>query len=130
MPLAFPSAEFTQWVQTACTSTEQRSIGSGFMPDLPRYGVPRKDPELVKLVQGKRLPGPSAISVNLFVWPEKISSAPRRTRKIWFGIVQVAGGPQAALGRWLVAKAWTWDPGINLVNVENELLAIAAREFP
>ena len=129
MPLAFPSPEFKRWLLTR-SPAEQLAIGSGFMPDLGRYGFPRKDPALVTLVQNHLLPGPSAIRVNIFIWPEAISIALARTRRIWFGIVEIAAGPASAPGRLLVALAWDSDPGPSLVAAERELIAIAAREFP
>jgi len=128
MPLAFPSSQFAQWVRTACTPTEQLSIGSGVVPDLGRYGLPLKDPDLIKLAQAQQLP--SGLVVNVFVWPEKVTTAPRRTRRIWFGIVEVVTGPPPAPGRLLIGKAWASDPGTFLVTVEQELLSIAALEFP
>lgn len=128
MALAFPSTEFSDWVQQHCTAAQRLSIQGGLIPDLGRYGLPRRDPDLIRLVQGHVLP--SALQVDVFVWPERITSGLGRTHKFWFGIVEVRSGPPRVLGRWLVAKAWARDPRSMLVQVEKDLLAIAAQEFP
>ena len=118
-----------QWLQ-ARSPAEQLSIGSGFMPDLGRYGLPLKDVDLLTLTQQYTLPGPSAFIVNVFIWPERITTGRARTRTIWFGIVQIDAASAVAPGRMLVAKAWDVDPGTWLVTAEQEIIAIAAREFP
>ena len=129
MAFAVPSQEFMQRLQTR-SPAEQLSIGSGFMPDLGRYGLPLEDVALLTLAQRYTLPGPSAIRVDVFIWPERITTGLARARTFWFGIVRIDAASAVAPGRLLVAKAWDVDPGTWLVTAEQEIIAIAAREFP
>ena len=129
MPIARPSNAFEQWQLQHCSPTERRSI-TGMIQDLNSYGLARKDPDLKKLKQDHPLSGPHGVRINVFVMQQRISASLGRAPPMWFGVVEVAAGPASLVGRLLVLKGWKSDPGIVLVAVEMELIALAQRELP
>lgn len=110
---------------------EQWSV-TGVIQDLDRYGLPRKDPNLIKLVQAQPLASLSApgLEIGVFISPHRISSGLRKSRTIWIGVVEITGGPLRLLSRLLVLKCWLADPSLHLVAAEIDLITLAQAEFP
>lgn len=110
---------------------EQWSV-TGVIQDLDRYGLPRKDPNLIKLVQAHPLASLSApgLEIGVFISPHQISSGLRQSRTLWIGVVEITGGPLRLLSRLLVLKCWLADPSLHLVAAEIDLITLAQAEFP
>lgn len=110
---------------------EQWSV-TGVIQDLDRYGLPRKDPNLIKLVQAQPLASLSApgLTIGIFISPHQISSGLGKSRTIWIGVVEITGGPPQLLFRLLVLKGWLTDPSLQLVAAEIDLIRLAQAEFP
>ena len=126
-----PTSGFLRLVSQQFQPVERASISS-LLQDLDDYGLPTRDPDLFVLdrnvpIASRQVPG---LEVGFYVLPARISTAPFRSRTMWFGLCVIEDGDVLLNGRVLVLKVWTDDQGIRLVAAQDELKGLVAAEFP
>jgi hypothetical protein len=124
MPRARPTPVFQQWVETNFDATQRDAI-TARVQDLDDYGLLRKDPDLIKLDLSKSLTSAQfgALTVAVFILPQRISRGLRRATPVWFGLVEFKDGPWP--GMLLLTKGWTRSPVLELVRAERDIANLA-----
>jgi hypothetical protein len=123
--------EAKDWLDKNCNRSERDDV-SQWMQDLGHTGLDPGDADRIKLVQGQTVgTAYTGLTVNCFIVPLRVSTAWRKGRTLWLGILETASGPSAFAGRLDLVAVFATDPTVmGLVSAEMDILAVARLMYP